>query len=110
MATTATSSPLCDRRRCPSGDSSCKRCARSRLLCGLAPSLKGAPPWASHLRVLPMPASAVPTGASHARKRPRSLAVPLATGYCACWRPTLVGAWPWVAAPAGGLAVAGPPR
>ncbi|RZR84248.1 hypothetical protein BHM03_00011019 [Ensete ventricosum] len=68
VTTLPTGGPLCGKRRCPSGDNSCGRCARNRLPYGLAPSPKEAPPWAPILWVLPMPigatlqAPAMPTG------------------------------------------------
>ncbi|RZS15458.1 hypothetical protein BHM03_00047297, partial [Ensete ventricosum] len=65
---------------------------RSRLPCGLAPSPKWVPPWASPLRVLPMP-----VGASHTHGRLRLLAAALVAGGCACWRLPL-----WAVALAGG--------
>ncbi|RWW66033.1 hypothetical protein BHE74_00026624, partial [Ensete ventricosum] len=103
-------------RRCPSGDRSCGCYARSRLPCKLAPSQKGAPPWVLPLRVLPTPAST-----NHAYGRLHLLAVALAVGGCAVPAGSCplqaalavvgchVGAWPWVDAPAGGMAMAGHP-
>ncbi|RZS14099.1 hypothetical protein BHM03_00045759, partial [Ensete ventricosum] len=50
-STIGTAAPMGDGRRCPSGSSSCRHCARRHLPCKITPSPMGAQP----LQALAMP-------------------------------------------------------
>ncbi|RWW36068.1 hypothetical protein BHE74_00058938 [Ensete ventricosum] len=107
----------CCPRAAPRGRSPCRSdrpCRRQPWPWGspLRPC-SGQPPPVPWPRALPMPASAAPTGANHARGRPRMLAATPVRGLgrnrsSRGWS-ALHGGWPWLATLAKGLAMADHP-